>query len=83
MYLKNWIYNIYTYFYLFRKNKTSGNFYELIYRLYHFQNTNLALAASYTVFIVLIITRITILTSLNRRLIIRLRLMLEFFLIVP
>jgi hypothetical protein len=58
-------------FYSFYKNKTSGNFYKTINRSYYFLKTNLALVASYT--------RITTLTNLDRRLIIRFRLMLELF----
>jgi hypothetical protein len=89
IYSRNRIYNIYIYFYsnnlsellfhLFHKNKASGNFYKTINRSYYFLRANLTLVTSYTTFIVLIITRIITSTSINRRLIIRLRLILEFF----
>jgi hypothetical protein len=80
IYSRNQIYNVHIYFYsnnlsellfyLFHKNKTSGNFYKTINRLYYLLRANLALAANHITLIVLIITRIIIPTSLDRRFII-------------
>jgi hypothetical protein len=89
IYSRNWIYNIHIcfhsnnlselLFYLFYKNGVSGNFHETINRLYYLPRTNLVFITSHNILIGLIITRIIIQTSLDRRLIIRLRLILEFF----
>jgi hypothetical protein len=77
---RNWIYNIHMCFYLTNLLELLFYlFYKLIYRLYYFLNTNFTFATSYTTFIVLIITKIIMLTSLDRRLIIRFRFVFELF----
>jgi hypothetical protein len=78
IYLRNWIYHVYIYVYSNNlSEKISGNFHETLDRLYHFLSANLTLTTSHTTLIVLIITQIIIPTCLNRRPIIRLRLIFE------